>query len=134
MRSIWDLLETHLRPIWDLFETKFGPPSQWFVYSRDIIDNMRKCLLNRSRVPPRVIFTKVNFSQFICSLQSGNPSDSNNPLTKMHTLTNISTLKFNVEKSMKCSTRFNISFLAIMFVLHELNLAQNMKFFGDLDN
>ena len=34
--------------------------TQWFVYSRDIIDNMRKCLLNRSKVPLSKV-TKLDF-------------------------------------------------------------------------
>ena len=86
------------------------------------------------RYPFRVVFTRENLLHFFCFLQSGNLSDSNNPLTKMHTLTHIGQLKFIVEKSMKCSTKFDISFLAIIFVLDKLNLAQNMAFLVILTN
>ena len=82
----------------------------------------------------RVVFTREIFFLFFCFLQSGNLSDSNNPLTKMHTLTHIGHLKYIVEKSMKWSTKFKISSLVIMFILDKLNLAQNMAFFGHLDN
>ena len=46
----------------------------------------------------RVVFTREKFLHFICSLPHGNHSDSNNPLTKMHTLTNIGHLNYNVQK------------------------------------
>ena len=37
--------------------------TQWFVYSRGFIDNMRKCLLNRSKVPPSELLNKT-FSRY----------------------------------------------------------------------
>ena len=66
----------------------------------------------------RVVFTREKFLHYFCFLQSGNLSDSNNPLTKMHTLTHSGHLKYNVEKWKKSSTKFNIIFLAIMFALN----------------
>ena len=89
---------------------------------------------NLQKMSLRVVFMRENFFLFFCFLQSGNLSDSNNPLTKMHTLTHIGHLKYIVEKSMKWSTKFKISSLVIMFILDKLNLAQNMAFFGHLDN
>ena len=80
----------------------------------------------------RVVFTRENFLHFICSLPHGNHSDSNNPLTKMHTLTHIGHLKYNVQKSMKSSIKFNLIFLVIIFVLNHLNLALIMVFFCHL--
>ena len=35
-----------------IFEKCSWKGSQWFVYSHDIIDNVRNCLLDRSKVPP----------------------------------------------------------------------------------
>ena len=80
----------------------------------------------------RVVFTREKNLHFVCSLLHGNHSDSNNPLTKMHTLTHIGHLKYNVQKSMKSSIKFNLMFLVIVFVLNHLNLAQIMVFFCHL--
>ena len=74
--------------------------------------------INYRNVSIRVVFTREKFLHFICSLQSGNLSDSNNPLTKMHTLTHSGHLKYNVEKWKKSSTNFNIIFLAIICALN----------------
>ena len=77
----------------------------------------------------RVVFTREKFLHFVCSLPHGNHSDSNNPLTKMHTLTHIGHRNYNVQVSMKSSIKFNLIFLVNLFVLNHLKLAQIMVFF-----
>ena len=89
-------------------------------------------LKNQLSESTRVVFTREKFLHFVCSLPHGNHSDSNNPLTQMHTLTHIGHLKYNVQKSMKSSIKFNLIFLVIVFVLNHLNLAQIMVFFCHL--
>ena len=53
----------------------------------------------------RVVFTREKFLHFICSLPHGNHSDSNNPLTKMHTLAHIGHLEYNIRNSMNIHFR-----------------------------
>ena len=61
------------------------------------------CICILINLSSRVVFTREKFLYLVCSLPHGNHSDSNNPLTKMHMLTHIGHLKYNVQKSMKSS-------------------------------
>ena len=60
---------------------------------------------NLAQLFSRVVFTREKFLHFICSLPHGNHSDSNNPLTKMHTLAHIGHLKYNIRNSMNIHFR-----------------------------